>query len=455
MANLGSMVATLTMKTAPWSKGISTATAQLTGFSGVVEGIGTRLAHRMRLLGAVGIGAISAGIGYSIRAAAKQEEADAALAESLRGIGKYSPEAMAGLKKLALQIQRTTRYTDDDVEATMKMLVTLGKLGPGGPLEKATEMTLGLAEHMGGDTTRAARLVIMAMHGQFTAFSRYGVSLKDAKTNAEKWVAVQDLARRGMELQAAKTHTGIGAFQQLAKEIGETAESLGGPFLRALKPVVEQSRAYLAAHQDLVQAKIEDWANTIAASVPKALAVVRDAYAWLANAADLARFAWNQTQSLVEEGLRRVLEVHAKLSGMLPRGVRPEETTAQTQARLRQEIADWTYEVGVRKRIAEEHRRYDRQKDLEHDMQVARYGVGFKWAPKNLSYWASGEESKLAWAEKQLAIRKQQLYGPSAAPIPQANVRVIASESTLAAVLRTLELIAQKLPGGIPARAGE
>ncbi len=102
---------------------------------------------------------------------------------TLGSLGIYSKKTSDNLISFASNIQKTTRFTDDQAISTINLLGTMTRLNEEG-LKKATKLTLDVATAFRIDLDTATRLVGKTLEGNTAAFGRYGIKIKGANDEA-------------------------------------------------------------------------------------------------------------------------------------------------------------------------------------------------------------------------------------------------------------------------------
>ncbi len=180
-------------------------------------------------IAAAAAGAAIAGvvIHKSIKAAAEYEEAVNALNVALNSSGQFSKAASEGMRSFADELQKTTKFSDDQVLSTATLIQNLGRLSVDA-LKPATKAAMDLSAALGMDLTSAASLVGKAANGNVAAFARYGIEIKKGATDTETFAnALSKLQQRfgGASEAAANSFSGANAkmknaFDDIFKEIG-------------------------------------------------------------------------------------------------------------------------------------------------------------------------------------------------------------------------------------------
>lgn len=206
---------------------------------------------------AIGAGAAIAGaVAATVAAYQKQEQAEAALAASLRANGESVDVVLPKMKALAAAIQDQTGIADESTLAMMAQLNTLGVSSD--KLEEATKMTLALTKAGAGQET-ALRAAAAAIGGNTTMLTRYIPALRSAETEAEKMAIVNDLSRRGFEQLQEELGTTGGQWRQLKGRIGDAMEEVGRAIVNSsgMESVLES----IADKVKALTQRFSDWAN--------------------------------------------------------------------------------------------------------------------------------------------------------------------------------------------------
>lgn len=156
-----------------------------------------------------------------------QEDSVNSLNLSLAQAGKYSVERSKDFQSFASSLQESTRFGDEAILQNAALIQSLGKLDTDG-LKRATTAATDLSAALGIDLRAAATLVGKAASGEVSSFSRYGVSIKKAATNAQTFEnALVALEGQFGGAAAGKVNTYSGALEQLENTIGDTKEVAG------------------------------------------------------------------------------------------------------------------------------------------------------------------------------------------------------------------------------------
>jgi len=184
----------------------------------------TSLAGLGAAIAAVGVGRL---ISQSIDLAKRQEDAINSLNVALQITGKFSAAASQQIQDLASDIQKSTRFGDEELLETASLIQQLGNLTVK-DLGEATRVTADFAAALRIDLRSAATLVGKAAAGEIGSFSRYGVVIQKGKTNAETFAnTLTKLNTKFGGAAAGQVNTFSGAVDQLGNTFGDTLEEVG------------------------------------------------------------------------------------------------------------------------------------------------------------------------------------------------------------------------------------
>lgn len=172
--------------------------------------------------------AIASVIGVkAIRAAQVQEDAVNALNSALLITKNAGLDASEGIQRFASELQQTTRFGDEVILQNAALIQSLGDLDEQG-LKRATRATADLATALRIDLNTAAVLVGKAAAGEVGSFSRYGLSIQKAGSNAETFARALDAIEQKFGGAAQRdVLTFSGATDQLSNAFGDLFEEVG------------------------------------------------------------------------------------------------------------------------------------------------------------------------------------------------------------------------------------
>lgn len=180
-----------------------------------------------------------------IAASNKQEEAEAALAQVMKSMSRYTDEAFVSVKKLASQIQGDGIIGDEEILRGTKFLMTYKGITDE-VMPKAIKVMADFAALTGGDVASAANILGKASMGMTGEMARYGITLSEtAKKSKDFGLILKEIDEQVGGQNKALAETSSGALKQFANAWGDLKE-IGGniikiflvPLVRLLSPIV-------------------------------------------------------------------------------------------------------------------------------------------------------------------------------------------------------------------------
>jgi hypothetical protein len=160
--------------------------------------------------------ALSSVVGGLINAANRQEDATNRLNNALRIQGSYTERLSSKYQKLAADIQRSTRFGDEEVMELMQQLISIGNVTES-QMERAARAATDFAAATGRDLKTAALTVGKAMAGTTGELSRYGIILDQNIPKTKK----AEAALEAMEKQfGTAAQRDIGTFSGQVAQLG-------------------------------------------------------------------------------------------------------------------------------------------------------------------------------------------------------------------------------------------
>jgi len=185
----------------------------------------------------------------AIKAFARQESAENAVASALASHGDQVDALMPKMKALAAAIQKQTTYGDENVLSLMAQIRNLGVMPEN--MEKATKGAIGLAKALNLDANAAARYTALALQGEYTVLQRYVPALRTATTEAEKQKIVTDLMAKGYKQAQEETNTLSGRVAQLKNRLGDLFEVIGKILLPAVNSLISVAEKLVSWFENL------------------------------------------------------------------------------------------------------------------------------------------------------------------------------------------------------------
>jgi len=209
-----------------------------------------------------------------VRAYQDQEQAVAALNQSLRSMGRTTVGLSGQLQALATQIQSRGIIGDEAIIRGQSFLTTYGKISDD-LLPRTTRAMADLAAKMGGDTVSAANLLGRASEGLVGELTRVGISLsEEAKQSKDFRLILRDIESQVGGMNEALAATATGSLQQLSNSLGDLKEIGGGVLAEALLPLTGELRKIIDAQNELAGSSgvVREWGR----KVGRVVAIVAD-----------------------------------------------------------------------------------------------------------------------------------------------------------------------------------
>lgn len=162
----------------------------------------------------------------AIEKASIQEDAEKSLEAALESTGRQTSGLADHFKRYASELQRATRYGDEQIINAQSLLIQLTNLDRMG-LDAAMKGALGLATVYGTDLFAATTLVGKALAGNYGALSRYGIVVERTASDEEKRVSVLEQLTTMYGRAEAATDTYAGRMDQLKNTYGDLKEEVG------------------------------------------------------------------------------------------------------------------------------------------------------------------------------------------------------------------------------------
>ena len=206
--------------------------------SKVVAGFGTKLgdvsvgtAALAAGLYKVGEAAINFGID-SVKAFTESQDAIAQTGAVLKSTGGQAGVTADEVTKLSTELQKNTRFSDEQVRSAENMLLTFTNIGKN-VFPETTRAVADMATAMGSDLKSTSIQVGKALQDPIngvTALQRVGVRLTDSQKDM-----VKSLVESGHTMEAQKVILG-----ELQKEFGGSAEAAGSTFAGSIEKLKNQ-----------------------------------------------------------------------------------------------------------------------------------------------------------------------------------------------------------------------
>lgn len=218
-------------------KGIGSIGSQITnGLSKQFEGLKNNISGLV--LGYVGFHQVSGFLSDSIKEFEQAETTTARFHTTLENLGRT--EELTPLKTKVEQLSNSFKYlsTDDLTEATEKLL-TYGKVS-GDQITTLLPIIVDFAAKQKISVTEASDAIIKGLEGNGKEFTRYGISLKDASSQTERYsVIVDELGKKVKGSAATFQSTESGELAGYKRQIKSIQEEIGAKLLPILVSLIK------------------------------------------------------------------------------------------------------------------------------------------------------------------------------------------------------------------------
>jgi len=233
--------------------------------SDVVGKFGQNIAGVGATLAVVGAAMVAFGVS-AVNSFSESEAVGAQLNAVLKSTGGVAGVTAESVTGLANALQKSTRYSDEQIGVAENMLLTFTKIGKD-IFPDTTKAVLDMATAMGTDLKSTSIQVGKALQDPVrgvTALQRVGVRLTDSqKALVESLVAVGDTAgAQKIILQELQTEFGgsaeaagktfAGQLDILRNALDNVMEQIGGVIAKALQPFIEKVKPVAEAIQNWI-----------------------------------------------------------------------------------------------------------------------------------------------------------------------------------------------------------
>lgn len=258
-------------KLAPLKKSLNMAKAAVSSAIGAMN----RMFATMMNIGKKAFLGIAAAMSVATWKAIKQEKAIFSLTATLKVSGEEVTQNMHRFREFAAEVQRTTKFGDEDTLMLMSLMKSLGVTADA--LEGATKKAIGLATATGRDVQSMAMYIALAEQGEFTMLRRYIPALRSTTDATKQLAIINEFGAKGFKLAQEEAKTTATALIQMKNALGDVMEVIGAPML---KGIAKSARAITKWAKDNESA-IGIWAEKAAATVSYVKDLMMSFVKWL------------------------------------------------------------------------------------------------------------------------------------------------------------------------------
>jgi hypothetical protein len=230
---------------------VSQAKKDIEGVKGSVDGLVTAAkAFAVAFIGSKFVGFLQDAVAEATAA----EDALNELKGAFIGSGIEAESAAASFKIFAAEMQRTTKYGDDQVISLAAQLQAMGNFTEQG-LKVATKAALDFAAFYKKDVATAIQLVGKAANGEVGSLSKLGIKVKEGATNAETFANFLEKIAKSSGAAEREVLTFSGAMAQLQNNASDVLESIGNVIINndALKGSIQLATRVFIDLQAIVE----------------------------------------------------------------------------------------------------------------------------------------------------------------------------------------------------------
>ncbi len=187
-------------------------------------------------ISAVGFAALTAEIGFSLKAFAEADATARKLNQTLQSQGIYSKALEEQYGSYAKAVQAATGIDDDAVTAAQA--VAQNYLGQTKITQDLTFAIADLSQAKGIDLSSAAMLVAKTIGTETNALAREGLQLDETMTKTERYAKTLEFLKGRYEGQAAAANEGLGTLRALDTAFGNLQEGIGQRFAPAAEKAI-------------------------------------------------------------------------------------------------------------------------------------------------------------------------------------------------------------------------
>lgn len=166
-----------------------------------------------------------------VSAAIETQSAMNQLTNALARQGNLLPDVAKDMAKMAEELERTTKFTDDAALSAAALLENITQLDSEG-LQKATKAAADLSSAMGIDLQSAATLVGKAINGNTAGLQRYGIEVQKGSNDTETFAnVITGLNKKFGGSAASEIQPYQGAIGLMGKAWEDVTKVIGGAII--------------------------------------------------------------------------------------------------------------------------------------------------------------------------------------------------------------------------------
>lgn len=238
MAIIHNLIARFRADTGSFDRKVKKSRSHMTRFGKDVQRMGKQMLALAGISG--GIYALKRGLISIVKVSMEQEKSE-------RLLRAATGKSIESFKRYASEIQSLTIYGDELILSQMAYAKNLGVSND--QLKEATTAAVGLAAKYRLDLATSMMLVGRASQGQTQMLTRYGIVLDESLSAQDKFNAVLKIGAEAFKLAEEDARSNESAMIRLKNEIGDLAETIGGPMADAMAKSARESTKYFSEHK--------------------------------------------------------------------------------------------------------------------------------------------------------------------------------------------------------------
>ncbi len=225
--------------------------------------------NKASLVGAAAFAALTGEVFFAVRSFGEAEQASNQLSQALQNQGIFTTELKQSYVEIADAISRKTGIDDDQI--VKAQAVAQSYLGQQKVTKELAQAIVDLSTKT-GDLDSAAALVGKSIGTSNNALSRYGVTIREGSTQAEKYKQVIDQLSVSVGGQAEANAKGVGSLKAVGVAFQNVQEGIGKRFAPAVEAAAKALTSFFRYISD--SPKVLDFAASLIAGAAAAAAIV-------------------------------------------------------------------------------------------------------------------------------------------------------------------------------------
>jgi hypothetical protein len=214
------------------TKKFRSATTQMESFANRINRIGKQMSVALTA-------PITAFAGVSVRAFAKQEDAERKLASAIRATGGAVDANMARFTAFATEMQRLTVVGDETTLGLLQLATAQGLSADAS--ERAVRNAIAMQSAFNVGAESAIRMTAALEQGDATMLRRYIPALRGVTDEAEMLAKAHEILSGAFQIAQDEALTFGGQVAQLRNAFGDFQEQVGAVIAKALVPMIERA----------------------------------------------------------------------------------------------------------------------------------------------------------------------------------------------------------------------